>query len=56
MTRRIGIGCGSTALPRLGTEPLIFPSNHDGYLGGEYGQTGESDGFAAKLRDVLAGS
>jgi pimeloyl-ACP methyl ester carboxylesterase len=41
---------------RLGTEPVIFPSNHGGYLGGEYGQTGDPDGFAAKLRDVLAGS
>ncbi len=40
---------------RLGTEPVIFPSGHGGFLGGEYGQTGEPDGFAAKLREVLAG-
>ena len=26
---------------RLGTEPVIFPSDHGGFLGGEYGQTGE---------------
>jgi hypothetical protein len=39
---------------RLGTEPVIFPSNHGGSLGGEYGQTGDPDAFAAKLRDVLA--
>lgn len=39
---------------RLGTEPVILPSNHGGFLGGEYGQTGEPDAFAAKLRDVLA--
>ena len=39
---------------RLGTEPVIFPSNHAGFLGGEYGQTGDPDAFAAKLRDVLA--
>ena len=38
---------------RLGTEPVIFPSNHAGFLGGEYGQTGDPDGFAAKLREVL---
>ncbi|MBA2721168.1 MAG: alpha/beta hydrolase [Chloroflexi bacterium] len=41
---------------RLGTEPVIFPSGHGGFLGGEYGQTGDPDGFAAKLREVLAGS
>jgi hypothetical protein len=41
---------------RLGTEPVIFPSNHGGFLGGEYGQTGDPDAFAAKLRDVLAES
>lgn len=39
---------------RLGGEPVIFPSNHGGFLGGEYGQMGEPDAFAAKLRDVLA--
>jgi pimeloyl-ACP methyl ester carboxylesterase len=39
---------------RLGAEPVIFPSGHGGFLGGEYGQTGEPDAFAAKLREVLA--
>ena len=39
---------------RLGTRPVIFPGGHDGFLGGEYGQTGEPEAFAAKLRDVLA--
>jgi pimeloyl-ACP methyl ester carboxylesterase len=38
---------------RLGTKPVIFPSNHGGFLGGEYGQTGDPDAFAAKLREVL---
>ena len=38
---------------RLGTEPVAFPSGHGGFLGGEYGQTGEPDAFAAKLREVL---
>ncbi len=40
---------------RLGTEPVLFPGDHAGFMGGEYGQTGEPDAFAAKLRDVLAG-
>ncbi|MBA2558042.1 MAG: alpha/beta hydrolase [Chloroflexi bacterium] len=38
---------------RLGTKPVIFPSDHGGFLGGEYGQTGDPDAFAAKLREVL---
>jgi pimeloyl-ACP methyl ester carboxylesterase len=38
---------------RLGTTPVTFPSGHGGFLGGEYGQMGDPDGFAAKLREVL---
>jgi hypothetical protein len=38
----------------LGTQPDIFPGDHGGFLGGEYGQAGEPDAFAAKLREVLA--
>jgi hypothetical protein len=37
----------------LGTSPVTFPGDHGGFLGGEYGQTGEPDAFAARLRDVL---
>jgi len=37
----------------LGTTAVVFPSDHGGFLGGEYGQTGEPDAFAAKLREVL---
>jgi pimeloyl-ACP methyl ester carboxylesterase len=40
---------------RLGTTCVTFPSNHGGFLGGEYGQMGDPDGFAARLREVLAG-
>ncbi len=41
---------------RLGTEPVIFPSGHGGFMGGEYGQPpGEPEAFAAKLREVLEG-
>ncbi|HEU4896244.1 MAG TPA: alpha/beta hydrolase [Actinomycetota bacterium] len=39
---------------RLGDKPVSFPSDHGGFLGGEYGQTGQPDAFAAKLREVLA--
>ena len=39
---------------RLGAEPVIFPGGHDGFLGGEYGGTGQPDAFAALLRTVLA--
>jgi pimeloyl-ACP methyl ester carboxylesterase len=38
---------------RLGEMPVTFPSNHGGFLGGEYGQTGDPDAFAATLRQVL---
>jgi pimeloyl-ACP methyl ester carboxylesterase len=39
---------------RLDTTPVIFPGGHAGFLGGEYGQTGDPDAFAAKLREVLS--
>ena len=39
---------------RIGQPVEAFPSDHGGFLGGEYGQTGEPEAFAAKLRDVLA--
>jgi hypothetical protein len=42
------------AAERLGVEPVIFPSDHGGFLGGEYGQTGDPDAFAGKLRQVLS--
>jgi len=38
---------------RVGTELTVFPSNHGGFLGGEYGQTGQPEAFAARLREVL---
>jgi pimeloyl-ACP methyl ester carboxylesterase len=40
---------------RLGTEPVMFPSHHGGFLGGEFGWAGDPDAFAPKLREVLAG-
>jgi pimeloyl-ACP methyl ester carboxylesterase len=44
---------GEAAADRLGAPPVTFPGGHDGFLGGEYGQTGDPDAFGAKLRDVL---
>ena len=44
----------SAAAERLGTVAVSFPSDHGGFLGGEYGQSGDPDAFAAKLREVLA--
>ena len=46
---------GEAAAARLGLEPTPFPSDHGGFLGGEYGQSGKPDEFAARLREVLAG-
>lgn len=62
----IGVGTESEGEPanraavaaaeRLGLEPVVFPSDHGGFLGGEYGQSGDPEAFAATLRDVLAAS
>ena len=39
----------------LGSSAVTFPSDHAGFLGGEYGQTGEPEAFATRLRAVLDG-
>jgi pimeloyl-ACP methyl ester carboxylesterase len=41
---------------RLGVDVVEFPSDHGGFLGGEYGQRGDPDAFAARLREVLEGA
>jgi pimeloyl-ACP methyl ester carboxylesterase len=38
---------------RLQTPPVTFPGGHDGFLGGEFGRTGDPDAFATSLRKVL---
>jgi pimeloyl-ACP methyl ester carboxylesterase len=39
---------------RIGSEVVIFPGGHGGFMGGEYGQEpGKPAEFAAKLREVL---
>lgn len=39
----------------LGVELTEFPSHHGGFLGGEFGQSGEPEAFAERLREVLGG-
>jgi pimeloyl-ACP methyl ester carboxylesterase len=38
---------------RLGSEPVVFPSHHGGFLGDEYGMPGQPAAFASKLTDLL---
>jgi pimeloyl-ACP methyl ester carboxylesterase len=38
---------------RLGTSAVEFPGDHAGFLGGEFGMTGEPDAFGTTLRKVL---
>ena len=45
---------GEAVAALLGTTPVTFPGGHAGFLGGEYGQMGEPDAFASRLRAVLA--
>jgi pimeloyl-ACP methyl ester carboxylesterase len=45
---------GLAVAERLGLEPVVFPSHHAGFAGAEFGVQGDPDGFAAKLREVLA--
>jgi pimeloyl-ACP methyl ester carboxylesterase len=33
---------GEAVARRLGSEPVVFPSGHGGFLGGEYGQSGKA--------------
>ena len=46
---------GAALAERLGRQPVVFPSHHGGFLGGEYGQNGDPEAFAATLRQVLDG-
>jgi hypothetical protein len=39
----------------LGLEVTVFPGDHGGFLGGEFGQHGQPEAFAARLREVLDG-
>jgi hypothetical protein len=37
----------------LGVPLTVCPSHHGGFLGGEFGQQGAPEAFAARLREVL---
>ncbi|MGW6442904.1 alpha/beta fold hydrolase [Lentzea sp. NPDC055074] len=37
----------------LGQEPVVFPSHHGGFIGGEFGYAGKPEEFGVKLREVL---
>ncbi|GIE99922.1 alpha/beta fold hydrolase [Paractinoplanes rishiriensis] len=45
---------GRCVAERLGSEPVVFPSHHGGFLGGEFGMQGDPESFAVTLRQVLA--
>jgi pimeloyl-ACP methyl ester carboxylesterase len=45
---------GKAVAERLGLTPVVFPGNHGGFLGDEYGMPGKPAEFAARLREVLA--
>jgi pimeloyl-ACP methyl ester carboxylesterase len=40
----------------LGQPPTEFPSHHGGFLGGEFGYSGQPEAFAARLHEVLDGT
>ena len=39
---------------RLGTEPVMFPGGHGGFMDDDHGRAGHPDKFAAKLLEVLS--
>ncbi|MEU6441135.1 alpha/beta hydrolase [Streptomyces sp. NPDC047046] len=41
---------------RLGTPPVVFPSHHGGFTGGEGPYAGQPEAFARVLREVLDGA
>ncbi|QNE19498.1 alpha/beta hydrolase [Kribbella qitaiheensis] len=46
---------GEAIAERLGLTPVVFPSNHGGFLGDEYGQPGKPAEFAVTLREAFTG-
>ncbi|MEU6247190.1 alpha/beta hydrolase [Glycomyces sp. NPDC047010] len=45
---------GRAVAERIGVEATVLPGDHGAFLGGEYGQTGKPDEFAAALREILS--
>ena len=52
--QQLAARCGQALAERLGLTPVVFPSNHGGFLGDEYGMPGRPAEFAAKLCEMLA--
>jgi pimeloyl-ACP methyl ester carboxylesterase len=46
--------CATAIAERLGTKLVIFPGGHGGFNKSEWDPSGDPEGFAAKLREVLA--
>jgi len=51
--QQLAARCTDGIAALLGTEPVVLPGDHAGFLGGEYGQTGKPEAFAQALRRVL---
>ncbi len=51
--QQLAARCGQALADRLGLTPVVFPSNHGGFLGDEYGMPGKPAEFATKLHEVL---
>ncbi|MFD6415730.1 alpha/beta fold hydrolase [Streptomyces sp. NPDC060194] len=49
LAHRAGLGVAAG----LGADAVLFPGDHSGFLGGEFGQQGRPVEFAKALRDVL---
>ena len=45
---------GEAVAALLGLEPVVFPSNHGGFMGDEFGMPGKPAEFAVALREALA--
>jgi pimeloyl-ACP methyl ester carboxylesterase len=52
-SRQLARRGGEAIAERLGLTPIVFPSNHGGFLGDEYGMPGKPEEFAGKLRETL---
>jgi pimeloyl-ACP methyl ester carboxylesterase len=46
--------CANALAGQLALETTLLPGDHGGFLGGEYGQTGDPDAFGPALRSLLA--
>jgi pimeloyl-ACP methyl ester carboxylesterase len=53
--QQLAVRGGRSVAAALGIDATEYPSNHGGFLGGEYGQQGDPDAFAAALRKSLDG-